>query len=72
MAAKRGARNAALVGALLVCAGWVAFALAHDAVWMLVACSFFITFGGSILYAAMPNLVVEVAPSERFRSCSSR
>jgi MFS family permease len=34
-------------------------------VWMLVAFSFFITFGGSILYAAIPNLVVEVAPAER-------
>ena len=65
MAAKRGARHAALVGALLVCGGWIAFALWHDAVWMLVAFSFFITFGGSILYAAIPNLVVEVAPPER-------
>jgi MFS family permease len=65
MAAKHGARHAALVGALLVCGGWIAFALWHDAVWMLVAFSFFITFGGSILYAAIPNLVVEVAPAER-------
>jgi hypothetical protein len=54
-----------LIGALLVCAGWCALTLWHDAVWLLVALSFLITFGGSMLYAAMPNLVVEVAPPER-------
>lgn len=65
MASKHGARRAALVGTLLVCAGWVALTLRQDAVWMLVALSFVITFGGAMLYAAMPNLVVEVAPPER-------
>jgi MFS family permease len=65
MAARHGARRAALVGALLVCTGWAALTLWHDAVWVLMALSFFITFGGSILYAAIPNLVVEVAPHER-------
>jgi MFS family permease len=65
MAARKGARSAALVGAVIVCAAWAAFGLWHDAVWKLVAISLCITFGGSILYAAMPNLVVEVAPPER-------
>lgn len=65
VAAKHGARRAAMIGALFVCAGWAALTLWHDAVWLLVALSFVITFGGAILYAAMPNLVVEVAPRER-------
>jgi MFS family permease len=65
IAARSGARRAALIGATLVCAGWAALSVWHDAVWMLATLSFLITFGGSILYAAMPNLVVEVAPPER-------
>jgi MFS family permease len=65
VAARHGARRAALIGALLVCAGWSALTLRHDAVWLLVALSLVITFGGAMLYAAMPNLVVEVAPPER-------
>jgi MFS family permease len=65
VAARHGARRAAVIGALLVCAGWCALTAWHDAVWLLVALSFVVTFGGSMLYAAMPNLVVEVAPPER-------
>jgi MFS family permease len=37
----------------------------HSAVWQLVVLCFIATVGGSILYAAIPNLVVEVAPAER-------
>jgi len=65
VAGRHGARRAAWMGALFVCAGWLALAVWHDQAWQLVALSFFVTFGGSILYAAMPNLVVEVAPPER-------
>jgi MFS family permease len=65
MAGRHGARRAAWVGALLIFTGWIALTLWHDTVWMLVAFSFFVTFGGSIFYAAIPNLVVEVAPVER-------
>jgi MFS family permease len=65
IAARHGARRAALVGAIVVCASWVALMAWHSAVWQLVALSFIATVGGSILYAAIPNLVVEVAPAER-------
>lgn len=65
VAARHGARRAALVGSVVICAGWVGVLLQHDAVWLLVAEAFLITLGGSILYAAIPNLIVEVAPADR-------
>ncbi|SDC48068.1 Major Facilitator Superfamily protein [Variovorax sp. CF079] len=65
VAARHGARRAALIGSAVICAGWVAVLLHHDAVWLLVAVAFLITLGGSILYAAIPNLIVEVAPTDR-------
>lgn len=65
IAARHGARRAAVLGAVIVCAGWLAFAVFHDSVAQLVLCSALCTFGGAVLYAAIPNLVVEVAPAER-------
>jgi MFS family permease len=65
MAGRHGARRAAWIGALLIVTGWVGLMRWHDTVWVLVFFSFFVTFGGSIFYAAVPNLVVEVAPAER-------
>src|SRR4029453_8875864 len=59
------ARRAAIVGAALTSAGWVIFALWHDGVAQLVAASVLCTLGGSAVYAAIPNLIVEVAPPER-------
>jgi MFS family permease len=65
VAARSGARRAAIVGAALTSAGWVIFALWHDGVAQLVAASVLCTLGGSAVYAAIPNLIVEVAPPER-------
>jgi MFS family permease len=65
LAARHGARRAALVGSVIICASWIGMMLWHAAVWQLVALSFIATLGGAILYAAIPNLVVEVAPAER-------
>jgi MFS family permease len=65
LAARHGARRAALIGAVIVCASWLTMMAWHDAAWQLVGLSFIATIGGSILYAAIPNLVVEVAPPER-------
>jgi len=65
MAARHGARRSALVGASIICASWLGVMAWHGAVWQLVAFSFIATVGGSILYAAIPNLLVEVAPPER-------
>lgn len=65
VSARSGARRAAIIGALVTSAGWVAFAFWHDSIVQLVACSVTCTIGGAALYAAIPNLVVEVAPPER-------
>jgi MFS family permease len=65
LAARHGARRSALVGSAIICASWLAMMAWHDAVWQMVALSFAATVGGAILYAAVPNLLVEVAPPER-------
>jgi MFS family permease len=65
LAARHGARRAALVGAAILCASWVGMMLWHGAVGQLVALSFAGTVGGAILYAAVPTLLVEVVPGER-------
>jgi MFS family permease len=65
LAARHGARRAALVGSVFVCASWLALMAWHQAMWQLVAMSFAATVGGAILYAAVPNLLVESVPAER-------
>jgi MFS family permease len=65
MAARSGARRAAIIGTVVTAVGWAAFALWHDSIAQLVLCSLVCTIGGAAVYAAIPNLVVEVAPAER-------
>lgn len=65
VAARHGARRAAILGTIVVSIGWMAFALLHDSAVQLVLMSALCTIGGAVLYAAIPNLVVEVAPAER-------
>lgn len=65
LAARHGARRAALAGSVIVGASWLALMAWHDAVWHLVAMAFAATVGGAIIYAAVPNLLVEAAPPER-------
>ena len=65
LAARSGARSAAVTGSIVILLGWITFATFHDSVVQLVLCSALCTLGGSIVYAAIPNLVVEVAPPER-------
>jgi len=54
-----------VAGSAVILLGWITFATFHDSVVQLVLCSALCTLGGSIVYAAIPNLVVEVAPTER-------
>jgi MFS family permease len=54
-----------VVGSVVILLGWTTFATFHDSIVQLVLCSALCTLGGSIVYAAIPNLVVEVAPPER-------
>ena len=65
IAAQSGARRAAVLGSAMILVGWISFAFLHHSVLQLVLCSAACTFGGSIVYAAIPNLVVEAAPPER-------
>jgi MFS family permease len=65
IAARSGARSAAVLGSVLILVSWIAFASLHDSVLQLVLCSAACTFGGAMVYAAIPNLVVEAAPPER-------
>jgi MFS family permease len=65
IAARDGARRAALWGSLIICAGWVGLTGWHGSSWLLVGWALVVTLGGSMLFAAVPNLVVEVAPPER-------
>lgn len=65
IAGKSGARLAAITGASIILVGWIIFSSMHDSVAQLVISSAICTFGGAVMYAAIPNLVVEVAPPER-------
>jgi MFS family permease len=65
LAARHGARRAAIVGTVVICGSWIAMSLWHHTVWQLVALTFIAVVGGSMLYAAIPNLIVEVAATER-------
>lgn len=65
IAARDGARRAALWGSLIICAGWLGLTGWHGTPWLLVGWALLITLGGSMLFAAVPNLIVEVAPPER-------
>jgi MFS family permease len=65
LATRYGARRAALVGGILVSIGWIAIALKHDHLWFLMAMDYVQALGMAVLYAAIPNLIVEEAPAER-------
>lgn len=65
LAARHGAKRAMVVGTVGISLSWVALALWHDAVWQLVLLSFFATAAGAVIYAAVPNLLLEVTPADR-------
>jgi EmrB/QacA subfamily drug resistance transporter len=65
IAARHGARRALLVGIALVTTGWVAITLYHASIAFLIPMIVFVGFGGAMMYAAMPNLVVEIVPADR-------
>lgn len=65
IAGRHGARRAMLVGAVLVALGWMGMTAYHSAIWLIVAMLFLISFGGAMMYAAMPNLLIESVPADR-------
>lgn len=65
IAGKHGARRAMLAGGVLVALGWIGMTAYHNAIPQVVAMLLLITFGGAMMYAAMPNLLIEAVPSGR-------
>jgi MFS family permease len=65
LAGRYGARQATLVGAALISIGWVAIALNHSNLWFLMAMDYVQALGMAVLYASIPNVIVEEAPTER-------
>ena len=65
MAARRGARVPMLIGTGLLTASWAALAMYHDSLWFIIGATIVAGLGMSMSYAAVPNLIVEVAPPER-------
>ncbi len=65
LAARHGAKRAMVVGTLGISLSWVALALWHGSIWELVLLSFLATAAGAVIYAAVPNLLLEVTPADR-------
>ena len=65
LATRYCARHAALVGGALVSVGWIAIALKHDNLWFVMGMDYVQALGMAVLYAAIPNLIVEEAPAAR-------
>ncbi|RJG00670.1 MFS transporter [Noviherbaspirillum sedimenti] len=65
VASKYGGRMAMMVGALICAVGWTALTFDHSQLWI-VAATVLITGSGIVfLFAAIPNVIVEVCPKER-------
>lgn len=65
LAARHGARRAAVIGACIILASWIGMLVRHDGAAWLVGWALMSSFGGAMLYAAMPNLIVERVAPER-------
>ncbi|MGE0385981.1 MAG: MFS transporter [Gammaproteobacteria bacterium] len=65
IAGRHGARLALIIGTSLLTAGWGALIFWHHDVWFVVAATTVTGFGMAMCAAAVPNLIVEVAPPDR-------
>jgi MFS family permease len=65
LATRYGGRVPALMGMCLTAIGWTALALEHSQLWFVMAMAYTQCLGIAMLFAALPNLVVEDAPSDR-------
>jgi MFS family permease len=65
LAGRHGARHTTLLGAALLFAAWTVMALKHDALWLVLLMDYVQALGMAILFAAIPNLIVEAAPAQR-------
>jgi MFS family permease len=60
-----GARRAMLYGSALLGAGWCILTLWHGSFWFIAVIVLALGFSGTMVYAAMPNLIVEATPEAR-------
>jgi len=65
LATRYGGRVPALLGMCLTAIGWTALALEHSQLWFVMAMAYTQCLGIAMLFAALPNLVVEDSPSDR-------
>jgi MFS family permease len=65
IAARHGGRRPALIGTSLTTVGWTAIFVHHSELWFVMVMAYVQTLGIAMLFAALPNLVVEDAPSDR-------
>ena len=65
LAARYGARRPALLACLLLLSGWAGIALYHGSVWFVAPMAILQGLGMAMAYAAVPMLIVEVAPEDR-------
>jgi MFS family permease len=65
LATRYGGRVPALMGMWLTAIGWTALALEHSTLWFVMAMAYIQCLGIAMLFAALPNLVVEDAPGDR-------
>lgn len=63
--AKHGGRRAMLIAVLVVLTAWIGITVWRDSLWLLTAMILLASAGGSMMYAAMPNLIIEAAPQDR-------
>lgn len=65
IAQRRGGKPAAIMGSLILAAGWGYLTINHDSVLDVLIALLLTGFGLQMLYAAMSNLVIAAAPADR-------
>lgn len=65
LTARHGGRRTMLLASCIVLAAWIGILLWRDSLWLLTAMSLLAAAGGAMMYAAMPNLIIEAAPQDR-------
>ncbi|WP_229503636.1 MFS transporter [Massilia putida] len=65
LSTRHGPRVATVAGAALLCVGWSALLLEHRNLVFLVGMDYVQALGLAVLFAAIPNLIVEDVPADR-------
>ena len=65
LSSKRGGRVAMLIGTLVMAISWAVLTIEHSTVWGVALGAAVVLMSTSVIYAAVPSLIVEVAPADR-------